>query len=643
MNRFLIISAVIIFFAINFNEMVCAQSGSFPITVEGGRGLMHMQTARTYGMGSVVLGIKGFVMERETMVMDPSLKALKKRDSTSIFSIPLTFGLTDEIDLTAVLYGFHDARSWKFANDVTRGYGEPETGIGASRAGVKIRLPFSMDSRIQIAGKFGVLLDTSAKQLDGMNYRWTRKGTDVESSLYETFDISSFLSVHLEQGYVLSGTDIYDDQFVGSAGIELRIKDWLGVNVEINNRTFLGKSPQSALQAGSNPDLYFSDYGVPGTGNPAFLKDTESDFTEDFFIVSPSVVFRLNDNVSFDLGAHINIADQVEPKETFQIVGGLTFTTQIKSMIDSDGDGIKNNIDIEPLTPRGFPVDNHGRALDRDRDGVPDGADREQDTPLGAQINTSGVGIDSDADGVYNGLDMEPRTPKGCPVDKFGVALDDDRDGVPNGIDIEPLTPKGAVVDLAGISLDDDGDGIPNGIDMEADTPKGALVGKKGVSLDDDGDGVPNGLDEEQNTPKGLLVDKKGRALIKQEFSLLREGFIRLNKINYGTGGSTVPPESYHTLNEIVRLMKKYPTLNIQIEGHTDSVGDKALNLKLSRDRARNVLEYILLHNPELDRNRFRVVGFGSDKPIASNNTWEGRNTNRRVEFVVINQDNLVK
>jgi len=141
----------------------------------------------------------------------------------------------------------------------------------------------------------------------------------------------------------------------------------------------------------------------------------------------------------------------------------------------------------------------------------------------------------------------------------------------------------------------------------------------------------------EPNTPEGILVDKMGRALIKEEFSLLREGLIRLNSIQFPGGASEIPAESRHVIDEIGRLMMKYPALKIQIEGHTDSQGDPAVNMRLARERARNVLDDILERYPELDRDRFRVVGFGSDKPIASNKTFEGRRKNRRVEFVVIN------
>jgi outer membrane protein OmpA-like peptidoglycan-associated protein len=213
---------------------------------------------------------------------------------------------------------------------------------------------------------------------------------------------------------------------------------------------------------------------------------------------------------------------------------------------------------------------------------------------------------------------------------------------VPDGIDKEPDTPVGAVVDSQGISLDDDGDGIADGLDREADTPDGADVDEYGVSLDTDGDGVPDGLDKEPNTPRGILVDTSGRALIRQEYSLLRDGMIRLNSITFSSGSNKITEDSYSVLDDIGKLLRKYSTLKIQISGHTDRIGNLTTNYRLSRDRALAVRNYLLATFPDIGRDRLMAVGFGPDKPIAPNSTSEGRRQNRRVEFVVINQEELM-
>jgi OOP family OmpA-OmpF porin len=140
--------------------------------------------------------------------------------------------------------------------------------------------------------------------------------------------------------------------------------------------------------------------------------------------------------------------------------------------------------------------------------------------------------VDSDGDGVTDDLDQCPDTPKGAPVDAKGCPLDSDGDGVFDYLDQCPDTPKGAPVDAKGCPLDSDGDGVFDYLDQCPDTPKGAPVDVKGCPLDSDGDGVFDYLDQCPDTPKGTPVDEKGcelkltlhinfdfdKAVIKPEF-----------------------------------------------------------------------------------------------------------------------------
>ncbi len=632
----------IVLAVLGFGHMAVAQNEDFTTSVEGGRGLMYMQSARTYGKGAFVVGFKSLVMEREMPVRLSSGAYENMTDHPTVMAVPFIMGLTDEVDLTAAFFVFNDARVLVDEHDATLGYSVPEGGFGSTRLGVKIRLPFSIDSRVQIAGKFAAQINTSANQVDGLNYRWSRTETDIEASLYESFDLTPHISFHLEQGYVLTGSDLYNDQIVGAAGFKFTFGDRFSAGLEAASRTFLGVGPLSAVQAGDDSWKYNLVNGFPAIGDPAYLRDKDADFFEDFLIVTPSASFRLNDTITVDIGANINVADQKDPAETIQGIIGITFNGWFNTMRDSDRDGVNDRIDLEPNTPRGYPVNGRGISLDTDGDGVPDGKDREKNTPLGAHVNEYGIGIDSDNDGVYDGLDMEPNTPSDCPVDRFGVAFDSDHDGVPDGIDKEPDSPVGAVVDEYGVALDSDGDGVPDGLDREADTLQGAVVDKYGIALDSDGDGVPDGLDKEPNTPRGILVDTSGRALIRQEYSLLRDGMIRLNSIMFSSGSSSIPEDSFGVLNDIGKLLRKYTTLKIQISGHTDRVGDPEVNYRLSRERALSVRDYLLTVFPDIGRDRLMAVGFGADKPIASNATAEGRRQNRRVEFVVINQEELL-
>jgi OOP family OmpA-OmpF porin len=88
---------------------------------------------------------------------------------------------------------------------------------------------------------------------------------------------------------------------------------------------------------------------------------------------------------------------------------------------------------------------------------------------------------------------------------------------------------------------------------------------------------------------------------------------------------------SFPVLDELADLLEKHPELTIRIEGHTDSVGAKKYNRRLSRKRAESVRAY--LASKGIFPSRMTAVGHGKDRPLASNATAEGRGRNRRVEI----------
>jgi OOP family OmpA-OmpF porin len=113
--------------------------------------------------------------------------------------------------------------------------------------------------------------------------------------------------------------------------------------------------------------------------------------------------------------------------------------------------------------------------------------------------------------------------------------------------------------------------------------------------------------------------------------ALNRDGHIALY-INFDTGKSVVKPESQPIIEQIVQMMNSNPDLRIGVEGHTDNVGTPASNKTLSEARAKSVVSAIVAQGISADR--LSPSGFGQDKPIADNNTEEGRAKNRRVELV---------
>ncbi|MBU0486720.1 MAG: OmpA family protein [Bacteroidetes bacterium] len=108
---------------------------------------------------------------------------------------------------------------------------------------------------------------------------------------------------------------------------------------------------------------------------------------------------------------------------------------------------------------------------------------------------------------------------------------------------------------------------------------------------------------------------------------------IRLNNIFFEFDKAELLPESSGELDRLVEIMKKYPSMEIVIEGHTDSDGGDEYNLNLSKARAKAVATYIIAK--KINASRIISSGYGESKPIATNDTPEGRALNRRVEFTI--------
>jgi len=109
---------------------------------------------------------------------------------------------------------------------------------------------------------------------------------------------------------------------------------------------------------------------------------------------------------------------------------------------------------------------------------------------------------------------------------------------------------------------------------------------------------------------------------------------VRLNNIFFEFGKAVLKPESFPELDRTVEFLKNNPNVEIEIAGHTDNVGSEITNLKLSQKRAQAVADYLIEHG--IDAKRLIVKGYGESRPIAFNNTEEGRAMNRRVEFKVL-------
>lgn len=107
----------------------------------------------------------------------------------------------------------------------------------------------------------------------------------------------------------------------------------------------------------------------------------------------------------------------------------------------------------------------------------------------------------------------------------------------------------------------------------------------------------------------------------------------QLNDIYYSTNSYDLTDQSRYLINLFVEFLQENPTVKVEIQGHTDDVGNDQANMILSENRARSVYEYAISKN--VDKSRLRYKGYGETRPIAPNNSEEGRAKNRRTVFLI--------
>jgi outer membrane protein OmpA-like peptidoglycan-associated protein len=284
-------------------------------------------------------------------------------------------------------------------------------------------------------------------------------------------------------------------------------------------------------------------------------------------------------------------------------------------------------------------VDSAGCAasqLDSDHDRVKDDGDRCPNTPVGEAADADGCSPsqrDGDRDGIMDVVDRCTGTPAGEWADAEGCSSsqkDDDRDGVANAADRCPATPGGERVNAAGCPagpLDSDADGVADATDQCPNTPAGDLVNARGCPRDSDSDGVADGKDRCPSTPVGQPIDETGCPILFEKGARS----VVLKGVTFRSGKATLTPEARAVLRDIATQLVENPQYRIQISGHTDNVGSRAANLRLSLARARTVETFLEANG--VPPTQLTAKGFGPDVPVESNRSAAGRAMNRRVEL----------
>ena len=142
-----------------------------------------------------------------------------------------------------------------------------------------------------------------------------------------------------------------------------------------------------------------------------------------------------------------------------------------------------------------------------------------------------------------------------------------------------------------------------------------------------DGDGVPNERDKCPNTRPGAVVDLDGCEV---------EAVISLDGVYFDFDKATLRPEGIAVLNDAAALLKTNDRVVVEVAGHTDSVGSEEYNQGLSERRANTVRDYLVSQG--ITATRLTARGYGEVQPVATNDTDEGRQLNRRVELIVLDR-----
>ena len=246
---------------------------------------------------------------------------------------------------------------------------------------------------------------------------------------------------------------------------------------------------------------------------------------------------------------------------------------------------------------------------------------------------------DKDGDGYKDNEDKCPDQPEnyngfedadGCPDDP-----DTDGDRIPDSKDqciLEPEDVDGYLDEDGCPDPDNDSDGIPDAVDkcpMKAEDFDGFQDADGCPDPDNDNDTVLDVDDFCPNTPgqpggkrpgcPGLVV------VTAKEIRITQQIHFEFNK-------STIRSESFPILDAVIQVLHDNPKITLEIQGHTDNVGQPGYNKKLSQQRADSVRQYLVAHGTEVPR--LRSTGYGQTQPIVPNTTDSNRQLNRRVQFI---------
>jgi len=475
-------------------------------------------------------------------------------------------------------------------------------------------------------------------------------------------DSSDYGEFIREAAYQDSREDAVARPVLSSSGGEVHYstRNGFSVGIGLGNGKYSGSGPISRYLNFFNSYNVFTDKGIPGFNPLALVRYRMRNLIAELDIagddVNAGIVIRNLKHIDIETGllrlehlfprvsrgphrpeAYLSVSYELSlGKENGFFEYGDAI---LDPLADSDGDGLTDLEEImiyhtDPFNP------------DSDGDGLTDG---EEVKIYGTDPNNP----DTDGDGLTDGEEVHKyhTNPRLADTDGDGLSdgeevlkyhtdplnKDTDGDGLSDYDEItkyhtDPLkkdTDGDGLTDYEEIFIyhtnpllaDTDGDGISDGDEV-------LKYHTDPLMTDTDGDGVPDGQDGCPLEPG----PKSNNGCPEVPFQIGQR--VDLPRIEFESGKTEILSQSFSALNQLIGLMTKYQGSKISIQGHTDNTGDSVFNERLSVDRANSVKSWLVAHG--INGSRLEARGYGQTRPITTNTTDQGREINRRIEFVII-------
>lgn len=338
----------------------------------------------------------------------------------------------------------------------------------------------------------------------------------------------------------------------------------------------------------------------------------------------------VSENTALDFRGlyHYTLRDRLDGVEAGRddafLSGTVGLTKLLRANKDRDGDGLLDKDEKARGTNR--------KLADTDGDGLSDGEEV-------LTYNTDPLKADTDGDGLSDSDEVKKHKTNALKADSDGDNLNDgeelnrhrtdplkadtDGDGLSDGSELK-------MTNTDALKPDTDGDNLSDGEEvnryktnpLQADTDRGSVNDGAEVARNSN----PNDASDDVPPKQETIKPRETQALkIEMGKNIVLEGVV------FKTGSAVISSQSQEVLTRAFNALNDNPEIEVEIQGHTDSQGSQASNLKLSQARADAVKAWLVKKG--IAAQRMTTKGFGPDKPVATNATPEGRQQNRRIEF----------